>query len=71
MAVAIARFLDVEALERDGTAAKLRAIAATLLPIEHERLRAEAAVGDRLAELVMTVLTAGADTIASALSGWR
>lgn len=42
---------DLRALERDGTAAKLRAIAATLTPDEHERLRAEAAAGDRLAVL--------------------
>jgi hypothetical protein len=47
---------DVEALEGDGTAAKLRVIAATLTPEEHERLRAEAAAGDRLAELVTAVL---------------
>jgi hypothetical protein len=47
---------DVEALERDGSATQLRAIAATLTPAEHERLRAEAAAGDRLAELVTAVL---------------
>jgi len=47
---------DLEQLERDGTAAKLRAVAATLTPDEHERLRGEAASGDRLAELVMAVL---------------
>jgi hypothetical protein len=47
---------DVEALERDGTAAKLRVIATTLTPEEHERLRAEAAAGDRLAGLVSGVL---------------
>ena len=47
---------DVEALERDGTAGRLRAIATTLTPAEHERLRAEAAAGDRLAELVTAVL---------------
>src|SRR5262245_48676307 len=47
---------DLEQLERDGTATKLRAIAATLTPPELERLRAEAASGDRLAELVTAVL---------------
>jgi hypothetical protein len=47
---------DVEALERDGSATQLRAIAATLTPAEHERLRAEASTGDRLAELVTAVL---------------
>jgi hypothetical protein len=57
MAVAIARFLDeLEQLERDGTGAQLRAIAATLTPEEHERLRAEAATGDRLAALMVGVL---------------
>src|SRR5262249_44401370 len=52
---------DLRALERDGTAAKLRAIAATLTPEEHERLRAEAAAGDRLAELVTAVLATPPD----------
>ncbi len=52
----LALLVDLEALERDGTAATLRAIAATLTPDEHERLRAEAASGDRLAELVTAVL---------------
>jgi hypothetical protein len=47
---------DLEALERDGTAATLRAIATTLTREEHQRLRAEAAAGDRLAELVTAVL---------------
>jgi hypothetical protein len=47
---------DLEQLERDGTAAQLRAIAATLTAEEHERLRAEAASGDRLAALVTAVL---------------
>src|SRR5262245_30658642 len=52
---------DLEALERDGTAPRLRSIATTLTPEEHERLRAEAAAGDRLAELMVAVLaTAGA-----------
>jgi hypothetical protein len=45
-----------EALERDGSAAKLREIAVSLTPEEHERLRAEAAAGDHLAELVVAVL---------------
>jgi len=49
---------DVEQLERDGTAEKLRAIAATLTPEEHQRLAAEAATGDRLAELVNAVVLA-------------
>jgi hypothetical protein len=52
----LALLADLEALERDGTGAKLRAIAATLTSEEHERLRAEAAVGDRLAELITAVL---------------
>src|SRR5215472_6022452 len=51
---------DLEQLERDGTAGRLRSIAATLTPEEHERLRAEAATGDRLAALMVAVLaTAG------------
>jgi len=53
----LALLTDLEQLERDGSAAQLRAIAATLTPAEHERLRAEAAAGDRLAELVAAVLT--------------
>ena len=52
----LALLADLEELERDGTAATLRAIAATLTPEEHERLRTEAAAGDRLAELVTAVL---------------
>jgi len=52
----LALLADLEALERDGSAAQLRAIATTLTPAEHERLRAEAAGGDRLAELVAVVL---------------
>jgi hypothetical protein len=47
---------DLDQLERDGTAAQLRTLAATLTPEEHERLRVEAAAGDRLAELVTAVL---------------
>jgi hypothetical protein len=47
---------DLEALERDGTAERLRAIAATLTPDERHRLAAEAAEGDRLAELVEAAL---------------
>jgi hypothetical protein len=53
---------DLEAFERDGTAERLRVIATTLTPAEHERLRAEAAAGDRLAELVMAVLATAAMT---------
>jgi hypothetical protein len=49
-------FADLEQLERDGTAARLRAIAATLTAEEHQRLAAEAATGDRLAELMVAVL---------------
>jgi hypothetical protein len=60
---AVLAFLaDLEALERDGTAAQLRAVAATLSAEEHERLAAEAAAGDRLAELVMAVLAPPATT---------
>jgi hypothetical protein len=47
---------DLEELECDGTAARLRAIAATLTPEEHQRLAAEAATGDRLAALMVAVL---------------
>jgi hypothetical protein len=62
MAVAIARILDeLEALERDGTAAQLRAIAATLTADERHRLEAEAAAGDRLAELITAVLATPAE----------
>jgi hypothetical protein len=46
----------LEELDRDGTAAQLRAVAATLTPEEHDRLAAEAAEGDRLAQLVVAVL---------------
>src|SRR5262245_36813863 len=49
----------VEALERDGTAARLRAIAATLTAEEHQRLATEAATGDRLAALMVGVLATG------------
>jgi len=52
----LALLADVEALERDGGAMQLRAIAEGLTPQEHEQLRAEATAGDRLAELVTTVL---------------
>jgi hypothetical protein len=58
MAVATAFLSDLEALEHDGTAAGLRAMAAALTSEEHERLRAEAAAGDRLAELMVDVLAA-------------
>jgi hypothetical protein len=54
----LALLADLEQLERDGTAAKLRAIATTLTPEEHERLRAEATAGDRLAEMILVVLAA-------------
>jgi hypothetical protein len=49
---------DLGLLEGDGTAAQLRAIAATLTAEEHRRLAAEAATGDRLAQLVVAVLAA-------------
>jgi hypothetical protein len=54
----LALLADLEALERDGTAAQLRAVAATLTAAEHQRLVAEAAAGDRLAQLVVAVLAA-------------
>jgi hypothetical protein len=57
----LALLADVEALERDGTASRLRSIAATLTPEEHQRLRAEAATGDRLAALMVGVLTTSLD----------
>jgi hypothetical protein len=47
--------VDLAQLERDGTAAQLRAVAATLTPDEHRRLAQEAA-GDRLPQLVQAVL---------------
>ena len=47
---------DLETLEGDGTAEELRAFAATLAREEHERLAAEAAAGERLAELMVAVL---------------
>jgi hypothetical protein len=53
---------DLEALERDGTAAQLRAIAATLTPEEHHRVAIEAAEGDRLAAIVVAVLATAAGT---------
>src|SRR5262245_16340556 len=56
---AVLAFLaDLEQLERAGTVAQLRAIASTLTAEEHHRLAAEAATGDRLAELVVAVLAA-------------
>ena len=51
--VAFNLLADLEALERDGSAAKLRAIASTLTSEEHARhLAAEAAAGDQLAQLI-------------------
>jgi hypothetical protein len=55
--VAVTLAADLEQLERDGTGARLRAIAATITREEHERLRAEAAAGDQLAALMVGVLT--------------
>jgi len=52
--IAFPLLADVEEFERDGTAAKLRAVAATLTSEEHQRLRAEAG----LAELLTAVLAA-------------
>ena len=46
---------DVEELESDGTGEKLRAIAATLTPEEHDRLAAEATRDDKVAQLVVAV----------------
>ncbi len=57
-------FADLEQLERDGTAATLRATGATLTPEEHEWLRAEAAAGDRLAELMVAVLAPPPERVA-------
>jgi hypothetical protein len=54
--VLLALLADLEQLERDGSASKLRSIASTLTSEEHQRLRAEAASGDRLAALVTAVL---------------
>ena len=54
----LALLADLEALERDGTAARLRVIAAGLTPAEHRRLATEAAAGDRLAQLMVAVLAA-------------
>jgi hypothetical protein len=51
-----ALLVDLEEVERDGTATQLRAVAATLTPEEHHRLAAEAAGGDRLAALIQAVL---------------
>jgi hypothetical protein len=54
----LALLADLEELKRDGIAAQLRAVAATLTGGEHRRLAAEAAAGDRLAKLAVTVLSA-------------
>jgi hypothetical protein len=52
----LALLTDVEALEHNGTTARLRVVAEGLTPDEHHRLAAEAATGDRLAKLVLAVL---------------
>jgi hypothetical protein len=57
---------ELDQLERDGTASQLRAIAATLTAAEQRRLAAEAAAGDRLAQLVAAVLASGATREATA-----
>lgn len=63
--------VTLEALERDGTAAQLRAVAATLTPVERRALAAEVAEGDRLAELVVAVLaTAPSEGAAQPSTGW-
>jgi hypothetical protein len=67
----LALLADVEALERDGTAATLRAIANTLTMEERERLRAEAAAGDRLAELVTAVVATPLEGPVVLRSPWR
>jgi hypothetical protein len=54
----LALLADLEQLERDGSAARLRDIAGTLTAEEHQRLAAEAAAGDRLAALMVGVLAA-------------
>jgi hypothetical protein len=60
----LALLADLEQLERDGSAAKLRSIGASLTSEEHQRLRAEAASGDRLAALMVGVLTTSVDDTA-------
>jgi hypothetical protein len=58
---------DLAELERDGTAAKLRAIARTLISEEHaQRLAAEAAAGDQLAQLILQAVACIPDP-----AGWR
>src|SRR5215475_9767901 len=47
---------DLEQLERDGMAGRLREIATTLTTAEHERLQAEVAAGDSLAQIITAVL---------------
>jgi hypothetical protein len=58
----LALLADLEQLARDGTAARLRAIAATLTPDEHHRLAGEAGTDDRLAELLQAVLASSPGT---------
>jgi len=58
----LALLADLAELERDSTVARLREVAATLTAEEHQRLAAEAAAGDGLAELVMAVLAPPATT---------
>jgi hypothetical protein len=57
----LALLADLETLDRDGTAARLRNLAATLTPPGRERLAAEAAAGDPLAGLIWAAV-AGAVT---------
>jgi hypothetical protein len=58
----LALLADLEQLERDGTAARLRAVAATLTPDEHHRLNVEAVSGDGLAQLVQAALATSTGT---------
>ena len=65
--VAFNLLADLEALERDGSAAKLRAIASTLTSEEHaRRLAAEAAAGDQLTQLILQAVACIPDP-----AGWR
>jgi hypothetical protein len=63
----LALLADLDELERDGTAARLRAIATGLTPDEHQRLAAEAAEGDRLAALMVAVLATPTSSGSNAL----
>jgi hypothetical protein len=72
--------LTVADRQRDGTAARLRALHAALAPAERARLAAEGAAGDHLAGLILAAVEAPelppdpAETLAAALAptgpGW-